>query len=109
MLQTPVTPVPTPPTITSPQARLALNQIHTRLRRQVIIRSDSGGGTHEFPDWVTTSRIEYSIWFNLNDDICAAILALPEHVWQCAYDADRQLAAPAGLEPPGTAAPRRRT
>ncbi|MFD0535217.1 IS1380 family transposase [Actinomadura luteofluorescens] len=70
--------------------RLALNQVPTRLRKQVIIRTDSGGGTHEFLDWVTARRVKYSIGFNLTDDICAAILALPEHVWQCAYDADRQ-------------------
>ncbi|WP_141582353.1 IS1380 family transposase [Actinomadura sp. WMMA1423] len=70
--------------------RLALNQIPTRLHKQVIIRTDSGGGTHEFLDWVTARRVKYSIGFNLTDDICAAILALPEHVWQCAYDADRR-------------------
>lgn len=70
--------------------RLALNQIPTRLHKQVIIRTDSGGGTHEFLNWVTARRIKYSIGFNLTDDICAAILALPEHVWQAAYDADRQ-------------------
>ncbi|MEU9016984.1 IS1380 family transposase [Actinomadura sp. NPDC048394] len=70
--------------------RLALNQIPSRLHKQVIIRTDSGGGTHEFLDWVTARRVKYSIGFNLTDDICAAILALPEHVWQAAYDADRQ-------------------
>ncbi|TDC64956.1 IS1380 family transposase [Actinomadura sp. GC306] len=70
--------------------RLALNQIPTRLHKQVIIRTDAGGGTHEFLDWVTARRVKYSIGFNPTDDICAAILALPEHVWQCAYDADRQ-------------------
>lgn len=70
--------------------RLALNQIPFRPHKQVIIRTDSGGGTHEFLDWVTARRIKYSIGFNLTDDICAAILALPEHVWQCAYDADRR-------------------
>ena len=70
--------------------RLALNQIPSRLHKQVLIRTDSGGGTHEFLDWVTARRVKYSIGFNLTDDICAAILALPEHIWQCAYDADRQ-------------------
>ncbi|TDC74135.1 IS1380 family transposase [Actinomadura sp. 7K507] len=70
--------------------RLALNQIPPRLHKQVIIRTDSGGGTHEFLDWVTARRIKYSIGFNLTDDICAAILDLPEHIWQCAYDADRR-------------------
>lgn len=70
--------------------RLALNQVPSRLHKQVIIRTDSGGGTHEFLDWVTARRVKYSIGWGLTDDICAAILALPEHVWQAAYDADRQ-------------------
>lgn len=70
--------------------RLALNQIPSRLHEQVIIRTDSGGGTHEFLDWVTAHCLKYSIGFNLTDDICAAIRSLPEHLWQCAYDADRR-------------------
>ncbi|TDC56008.1 IS1380 family transposase [Actinomadura sp. KC345] len=70
--------------------RLALNQIPSRLHKQVLIRTDSGGGTHEFLDWVTARRVKYSIGWGLTDDICAAILALPEQVWQCAYDADRR-------------------
>ena len=70
--------------------RLALNQVPSRLHKQVLIRTDSGGGTHEFLDWVTARRVKYSIGWGLTGDICAAILALPEHVWQCAYDADRQ-------------------
>ncbi len=53
--------------------------------------------THGFLDWVSRQRLKYSIGFNLTDDVCAAILALPEHVWQCAYDADRQPRPGAGL------------
>ncbi|MGH8967434.1 MAG: IS1380 family transposase, partial [Actinomycetes bacterium] len=71
-------------------ARAALRQIPTHLHKQVLIRTDSGGGTHGFVDWAARRRLKYSIGFNLTDDVCAAILALPEHVWQCAYDADRQ-------------------
>jgi hypothetical protein len=71
-------------------ARLALNQIPSRLHKQVLIRTDSGGGTRRFLDWVAARRVKYSIGFNLTDDICAAIEALPEQVWQCAYDAGRE-------------------
>ncbi len=39
---------------------------------------------------MSSRRLKYSIGFNRTDDICAAILALPEEVWQVAYDADRQ-------------------
>ncbi|WP_372500211.1 hypothetical protein [Sphaerisporangium perillae] len=39
---------------------------------------------------MSSRRLKYSIGFNRTDDICAAILALPEEVCQVAYDADRQ-------------------
>lgn len=68
--------------------RLALAQIPSRLHKQVLIRTDSGGGTHEFLNWVTSRRLKYSIGFTLTDDICAAILDLPGEAWQVAYDAD---------------------
>jgi hypothetical protein len=71
--------------------RLALNQIPAHLHKQVLIRTDSGGGTHAFLDWVTSRRLKYSIGFNLTGDICAAVLALPQQTWQVAYDADRQV------------------
>jgi hypothetical protein len=34
-------------------ARLALAQLPRRLRRKVLARADSGGGTHEFLTWLT--------------------------------------------------------
>uniref|UniRef100_UPI002023A130 transposase n=1 Tax=Acrocarpospora catenulata TaxID=2836182 RepID=UPI002023A130 len=55
--------------------RLALNQIPARLHKHVLIRTDAGGGTHEFLDWVNARRLKYSIGFTLTEDICAAILA----------------------------------
>ena len=33
--------------------RLALAQLPRQLRRRVLIRADSGGGTHEFLNWLT--------------------------------------------------------
>jgi Transposase DDE domain group 1 len=71
--------------------RLALAQIPVHLHKQVLIRTDSGGGTHEFLNWVTSRRLKYSIGFNLTEEICAAILSLPDQVWQVAYDADGQV------------------
>ena len=35
-------------------ARLALAQLPRRARRRVLIRTDSGGGTHDFLTWVTS-------------------------------------------------------
>ncbi|GAB3970010.1 IS1380 family transposase [Actinoallomurus acanthiterrae] len=70
-------------------ARAALQQIPSRLHKQVLIRTDSGG-TREFLTWVASRRLKYSIGFNLTEEICEAILELPKEVWQVAYDADGQ-------------------
>lgn len=69
-------------------ARAALQQIPSHLHRRVLIRTDAGGGRHGFVDWAARRRLKYSIGFNLTDDVCAAILALPERVWECACDAE---------------------
>ncbi|MQA97393.1 MAG: IS1380 family transposase, partial [Streptosporangiales bacterium] len=66
-------------------ARLALAQIPAHRHKQVLIRTDSGGATHGFLNWVTGRRLKYSIGFGLTDDIRAAILALPERVREPAY------------------------
>ncbi|GAA3410636.1 hypothetical protein GCM10018952_15980 [Streptosporangium vulgare] len=70
--------------------RRALNQIPAHPHEQVLIRTDSGGGTHAFLSWVSARHLKYSIGFTLTDGICAAILALPEEMWEVAYNADRQ-------------------
>jgi hypothetical protein len=36
-------------------ARLAIAQLPPHLRRTVLVRADSGGGTHEFLKWLTAS------------------------------------------------------
>jgi hypothetical protein len=72
-------------------ARAALQQIPSHLHKQVLIRTDSGGGTHEFLTWVTSRHLKYSIGFNLTEEICNAILELPKDIWQVAYDADGQI------------------
>ena len=43
--------------------RLALAQLPRQLRRRVLIRTDSGGGTHEFLAWLTSPgrRLHYSV------------------------------------------------
>lgn len=60
-------------------ARLALAQLPKHLRRNMLIRTDSGGGTHEFLAWLTRPGrwLKYSIGFTITDDIAAAILKLP--------------------------------
>ena len=73
--------------------RLALAQLPRHLRRRVLIRTDSGGGTHEFLAWLTKPgrRLAYSVGFTITDDVQDAILNLPARVWDPAYDADGQV------------------
>ena len=74
-------------------ARLALAQVPRRLRRQVLIRTDSGGGTHNFLAWLASPghRLHYSVGMTITEDIAQAILALPGRVWEPAYDAGGQV------------------
>jgi hypothetical protein len=70
--------------------RLALAQLPRHLRRQVLIRADSGGGTQEFLAWLAKPgrRLAYSVGFTITEDIAAAILAVPKKAWTPAYDGD---------------------
>lgn len=75
--------------------RLALAQLPRKLRRRVLIRTDSGGGTHEFLTWLAAPghRLHYSIGMTITEEMQEAILALPERIWEAAYDADGQVRA----------------
>jgi Transposase DDE domain group 1 len=72
--------------------RLALAQLPRRLRRRVLIRTDSGGGTHDFLAWLTRPgrRLHYSAGLTITDHIAQAILQLPDRVREPAYDAGGQ-------------------
>jgi hypothetical protein len=73
-------------------AKLALAQLPRQLRRRVLIRTDSGGGTHDFLTWLTAParRLEYSVGMTVTEDIAEAILKIPARVWVPAYDGDGQ-------------------
>ena len=64
-------------------ARLALAQLPRRLRRTVLVRADSGGGTHEFLNWLTAKsrRLHYSVGMTITEDIQAAIGKVPAAAW----------------------------
>jgi hypothetical protein len=72
--------------------RLALAQLPAHLRRRVLIRADSGGGTHDFLAWLARPgrRLAYSVGFTITDDIQDAILRIPSRAWTPAYDAGGQ-------------------
>ena len=73
--------------------RLALAQLPRAMRRRVLIRADSGGGTHEFLAWLTRPgrRLHYSVGFPMTDDVQAAILKVPAAAWTPAYDSERRV------------------
>jgi hypothetical protein len=73
--------------------RLALAQLPRHLRRRVLIRADSGGGTHDYLTWLAKPgrRLAYSVGFTITDEIQQAILTLPGRVWEPAYDAGGQV------------------
>jgi hypothetical protein len=73
--------------------RLAIAQLPAKARRRVLIRADSGGGTHEFLDWLTRPgrRLAYSVGMTITDDMHDAILKIPARAWTPAYNSDRQV------------------
>jgi hypothetical protein len=72
---------------------LALAQLPRRLRRRVLIRTDSGGGTHDFLNWLASPgrRLHYSAGMTITEDMQEAILGLPDRIWEPAYDAEGQV------------------
>jgi hypothetical protein len=58
----------------------------------VLIRTDSGGGTHDFLARLASPgrHLHYSIGMTITDDMQQAILTLPDRIWEPAYDAGGQ-------------------
>jgi hypothetical protein len=73
--------------------RLALSQLPAGTRRRVLIRCDSGGGTHEFLNWLARPgrRLQYSAGFTITDDVQHAIMKIPARAWTPAYDGNGQV------------------
>jgi hypothetical protein len=69
--------------------RLALAQLPRHLRRRVLLRADSGGGTHDFLAWLAKPgrQLAYSVGFTITEDVQDAILKIPARAWTPAYDA----------------------
>src|SRR5260370_38221428 len=73
--------------------RLGLAQLPRRLRGKVLIRTDSGGGTHDFLAWLAKPgrQLAYSVWFTITEDIQDAIGKIPARAWTPAYDAESRV------------------
>jgi hypothetical protein len=74
--------------VKSALAQLPSTTAGRRPGRGVLIRTDGAGGTHEFVDWLTRRRVQYSVGFTLNVDIAAKVDKLPAAAWTQAYDGD---------------------
>ncbi|WP_261719045.1 IS1380 family transposase [Streptomyces sp. FZ201] len=76
-------------------ARLALAQLPKKYRRgrQTLIRTDSGGGTHEFVGWLSARGrwLSYSVGMTITDAIHQAVLAVPASAWTPAVEPDGEI------------------
>lgn len=54
--------------------------------RKILVRTDGGGGTHEFLNYLHHRRLSYSVGFTLTEAIVAGITAIPDSAWTPAYD-----------------------
>lgn len=54
-----------------------------RRGRRTLIRTDSGGGTHEFLNWLTARGrwLSYSVGMVITDAIHQAVLKVPVSAW----------------------------
>jgi hypothetical protein len=76
-------------------ARLALAQLPKKYRRgrRTLIRTDSGGGTHEFLDWLSARGrwLSYSVGMTITDAIHQAVLKVPASAWTPAVEPDGEI------------------
>src|SRR3954463_2587837 len=75
--------------------RAALAQLPGGRRpgKNVLVRVDGAGGTHELLAWLTRRRLSYSVGFSLPGDLAsiqAKLATIPDDLWEPAYDADGQ-------------------
>ncbi|PZT72088.1 MULTISPECIES: IS1380 family transposase [unclassified Streptomyces] len=76
-------------------ARLALAQLPNKYRRgrQTLIRTDSGGGTHEFVAWLAQRGrwLSYSVGMTITDAIHQAVLKIPPAAWTVAVEPEGEI------------------
>lgn len=61
-----------------------------RTGRKIMIRTDSGGGTHEFLKWLTNKHrnLGYSVGFPIHGQVEKALPLIPKKAWARAYNSD---------------------
>ncbi len=69
--------------------QLALEQIPAQdLDREILVRTDSAGGTHAFTSDCRDADIRFSVGYEVDAKVREAILSLPDSTWQQAIEAD---------------------
>jgi hypothetical protein len=75
--------------------QLALAQLPKRFRRgrRTLIRTDSGGGTHEFVNWIAARGrwLSYSVGMTITDTIHQTVLKVPASAWTPAVEPDGEV------------------
>lgn len=75
--------------------RLALAQLPRRYRRgrRTLIRTDSGGGTHGFVNWLTARGrwLSYSVGMVITEAVHQAVLRIPAGTWSPAAEKDGEI------------------
>ena len=76
--------------------RTALAQLPGGRRRgkNILVRIDGAGGTHELIAWLARRRLAYSVGFSLPGDLTSIqnkLAKVPDQAWTPAYDADGQI------------------
>lgn len=77
----------------------AIAQLPASARRNLLVRADGAGASHDLLDWLTglnTARVhgrrgrtvEYSVGFAITEPVRDAIALIPTQAWQAALDAD---------------------
>lgn len=72
----------------------AIAQVPAAHRKDLLIRSDGAGASHDLLDWLTEQgqirgrRVEYSVGFAVTEKIREAIKLVPKKAWTPASDAD---------------------
>jgi hypothetical protein len=71
---------------------LALDQLPAEdLDGEILVRADTGGATHAFCADCREADIRFSVGYELNETVRAAILALPGVAWVAAIEPDGEL------------------
>lgn len=66
----------------------ALAQLPEDLRGRVVVRGDSGAGTHDFVDYISSLKLRYSVGLGGWPPILDGLANVPRQAWKAALDPD---------------------